>query len=177
MKNLTERLTHAWPRKALDAMLELALVLERRTVEEGDCRIWQGATSADGRPRVWTGDASLPLRRVIWEAMHGTIVGDIRIGAKCGCPRCVEPAHLFISTRSRELRGLKRSPGFGAKVAAGKRANSNITPELVAIIRSSDLNNSALGREIGMNHRIVSKIRNHEIWRDYSTPFAGLGAR
>lgn len=160
-------------------MIEGSYLLERiraRCTEEGDCLLWGGATSAGGLPRVWKDGLSTSLRRLLWIEKHGEIPSDVRIGVKCRVDLCVAPAHLVIRDRCDELKGTRRSQAFKAKIAAAKRSKSRFTPEFIAMIRGSLLNNCALGREIGLDHRIIAKIRNHEVWKDYTAPLSGLGA-
>ncbi len=152
--------------------------IKARCTEEGDCLLWPGNTTADGaRPKVWLAGKSVPLRRALWEEMHGNLKRGERVGVDCKTLLCVARSHLVITTRSQELKGIRRDASFGAKIAATKRAKSRFTPEIVEAVRSSSLNNVALGKELGMNHQTIARMRRHEIWKTYSTPFAGLGAR
>lgn len=155
----------------------LADRIRSRCIEEGDCLLWQGALSVDGVPRFFMNGQSVSLRRLLWVERHGELSPKVRIGVKCRAQRCVEPKHLVIRHRSEDIKGLRRSPAFKAKIAATKRAKSRFTPELIASIRSSPLNNSALGRELGLNQAVIAKIRNHEVWKDYTSPMFGLGER
>lgn len=174
---LRVRLACPWNRVRLDAMVELVLLMSDRLVEEGDCLLWTGAVSEYGAPKIWVEGGSDVLRRLIWTAIHGTPGKEQRIGVGCGVDRCVEPLHLKVRTRSEELSGIKRSSAFGAKIAATKRAASTFTQEEVDYIRSSALNNVQLGIELNRNHQTIARIRSHDIWRSYVSPFAGLGAR
>jgi hypothetical protein len=161
-------------------VIEGSYLLEKirhRCIEEGDCLLWQGAVLSEGLPRLYSNGQSTSLRRLLWVEKHGEISSDVRIGAKCRVGLCVAPAHLIIRDRCDELKGTRRSQAFKAKIAAAKRSKSRFTPDFIEMVRTSPLNNCALGREIGLNHAIVAKIRNHQVWKDYSTPFAGLGAR
>lgn len=150
--------------------------LHARVREEDGCLIWTGDKKDGTRPIIWIDGKSKPARRVLYEIVRGPIRGQKRIGVRCGNPLCLHPDHLIARDRPSELRGTTRDAAFKAKIATTKRANSRFTPELVAQIRASDLNNCALGRELGINHQTIAKIRRGEIWKSYSSPFAGLGA-
>lgn len=148
--------------------------IRSRCTEEGDCLLWGGALSTDGIPRLYMDGQSNSLRRLLWIEKHGDIESSVRIGAKCRENRCVAEAHLVIRDRCDDIKGLRRSQAFKAKIAAAKRAKSRFTPEFIEMVRSSPLNNCALGRQVDLDHRVIAKIRNHEVWKDYASPFAGL---
>ena len=150
--------------------------LEGRVREDGDCLVWTGSASDGRRPMIWIDGRSLGARRLVYTLVHGPIKQGRRIGVKCDNELCLNPEHLVAKFRSQETKGKPRDAAFKAKVAAGKRANSALTPDLINLVRTSPLNNCALGREIGLNHQTIAKIRRHEIWKNYSSPFAGLGA-
>ena len=162
-------------------MSEGAYLLERvraRCYEEGDCLIWTGDVSGDGmRPRFFVDGARVPIRKALWEALHGPVKEGCRIGTSCKTLHCVEPAHLIQRTRSMEMKGIKRSTATKAKIAAARRVGSTYTPELVAEIRGSDLTHTALAESLNLPYKHIRRIRNFDIWKDYITPFAGLGAR
>lgn len=175
---LRKRLSHRWDRVALDAMVELNMLIEGRLVEEGDCLIWTGAVSDSGNPRVWVDGSSDVLRRTLWTAMNGEPEPDDRIGVRCRVARCVEPSHLIKQQRTDELKGVKRTEAFKAKVATAVRAaKATLTQEQVDMIRASPLNNVELARQMNRRHQTIARVRTHDIWKSYVNPFAGLGAR
>lgn len=145
--------------------------------DEGGCLLWVGAASDGKRPMIWIDGASVSARRVIYELARGPIPEGYRIGVKCRKELCVCPDCLVARTTSQSLRGINRDEAFRRKISATKRAASSLTPEIVAEIRCSPLNNVHLGRQLGMPHQTIAKIRHQEIWKDYTSPFAGLGAR
>lgn len=177
-RRLSERIEHPWPKVALDAAVELCMLMEPRVVEEGDCLLWTGATTADGdRPKVYSAGEAFPVRLMIWKAMHGDPKPGFRIGAKCGTPLCVEPSHLIERDRAKELKGIKRSIATKAKIAKARRAQSAYTPEFVEMVRSSPKNHLELSKELDMPYQTIQKWRKHALRQNYVTPFAGLGSR
>lgn len=151
--------------------------LNARVIEDDGCLLWTGATSDGKRPAIWIDGKLRSARRVIYELIKGPIPEGKRVGVRCKKDLCVCPECLVARTVSQSLRGLKRDEAFKRKISATKRAKSVITPELVQLIRCSPLNNVHLGRELGMVHQTIAKIRNGKIWKDHTSPFSGLGAR
>jgi hypothetical protein len=160
-------------------MSEGAYLLDKirhKCIEDGDCLIWQGAyTSTGGRPRIYIGRKWLALRNLLWVEKNGQPKKGHRIGVSCGTDGCIE--HLVSRGRSAELKGIRRSVSTKAKIAASKRAKSAYTPEFIAMVRESPENHLVLAEKLGMHYQTISRIRNHDVWKDYTNPFAGLGAR
>ena len=163
-------------------MSEGAYLLERirlQSVEEGDCLIWQGGCTGDGnRPRVYMDGKPVPLRRALFMDFGPTkLKPGERVGVKCGTHLCVAPEHLAPRSRSKELKGIKRSTATKAKIANARRAQTGFTTEFVEMVRNSPKSHLELSKELGMHHQTIQKWRTHARRQNYVTPFSGLGAR
>lgn len=140
-----------------------------RTVEEGECLLWQGLV-ANGSPVVHTTAGYLTVRRLVWQHAHGMpMPGHLRAVCSCREPACVRPEHVrALSTRQIALlcakEGKFRTAQRRAAIAATKRAQSRLTPELVERIRAAD-SGAAIARELGICKSTASKIRRGESWR------------
>lgn len=65
-----------------------------------------------------------------------------------------------------------------AKIAATKRAQmAKLTIEQVREIRQRTTTIVQAAEKYGVHPSKISLIRRHQIWREHSTPWAGLGAR
>lgn len=167
--------------------LELMHIAEQ-TEEVGDCLVWTGAMSSTGYPIMKVhGCPCATVRRILVG-----LVGDRR-GSKDLAPRqpvlmtcdertCIDPKHMLISTTAAVAqraadRGAFSSLARGAKIAASRRGNGKLTEEIAAEIRLSDESGPVLSQRYGVNRSLVNNIKRGLAWRDYSSPFAGLGAR
>lgn len=149
-----------------------------RTREIGGCMEWAGYAVQGKFPQIRVEGKLYPVRRLVWLLTRGATRSDLWITNKCGNPLCVNPDHLVAHTRSKAMADAKRPPSHAAKIANGKRRSSALTMEIVREIRSSDERNPVLAERFGISAGYVSHIRNTPtIWKDYSSPFAGLGAR
>jgi hypothetical protein len=152
-------------------------------IEEGDCWLWQGALSHGTTPtmRITGGKHQASVRRLVLE-LKGVVLGKRKAFPVCGNSACVSPACTKAMTSAEMLTkvakrsGYAQSPARNAKIAAGKRKHSPITPELVEEIRSSPESGRAIARRLSLSQSTVQAIRIHDSWKDYSNPFLQLAA-
>lgn len=142
------------------------------------CWRWLGAAS-DGHPRIHTFDRIRGEKRTmagptaVWNIAHdeGVPPGWMPF-RRCGQRDCVNPSHLRMAHSKAEMFGfIARSGSLKGRNAEQRRANvqraheaNGITPTPAAVvlaIRAADptLTNVALGREFGVSHGLVSRIR------------------
>lgn len=155
--------------------------IQARCIEEGDCWIWQGAMSHGTTP-IMRLDGS---RKLVAVRRHILMLNGVAVDGKksyitCDNPKCVNPEHIKAMTGSQMLKRVVATTGYtqslarNAKIAAGKRKHSPLTPELVEEIRSSPESGHAIARRLGFNQSTVQSIRAHDSWRDYSSPYLQL---
>lgn len=150
-----------------------------RCVEDGGCLIWQGYACNDGRdPRAKIDGKVQYVRRAVWALLKGRKPPTSHlVGASCGVVCCMEPAHLICRSRSEAFTGVPKSLLMRARLAKTKRVGSKISDECAAEIRVSQLSASKEAAKRGISKDMVNKIRSGALRRDYSSPFAGLGAQ
>lgn len=148
-----------------------------RTVEEGECLIWQGFALHGQFPQWRLFNICWPVRRLLWVMTRGPVLPRHQIGVTCGNPLCVHPDHLQSRTRSRAQKGKVLSVDRRARIAMARRAKSQLTMEMVREIRASTEPCTVLDKQYGLAKGYASRIRCGDVWADTSNPFAGLGAR
>lgn len=153
-----------------------------RCEEVGECWEWQGAYSPSGTPVMYARAERTTVRRVVWRIVKGAPLDpELMAGVKCDNPRCVRPEHIKPKTKAQVLSGMASNGNQAlraAKIAAAQRKRSTKLDEAkVAHIRTSDATNVALAAELGVHHSLISAIRKGRAWRNFGSPFAGLGAR
>lgn len=156
--------------------------LSTRTVEEGDCLVWN-LSCVNGHPSMrWQGKNML-VRRVLWQETHGDIPKNKVVRCTCGESKCVNIEHMALMTYAQigkieGARGKMSDHARSAKIAATKRKLTGLTIEQVREIRASPMSGVALAAQLGFSQNKISKIRLHKCWREFhGNPFSGLGAR
>lgn len=160
--------------------------IKARCEEVGECWIWQGTVLRKRFPVAKANNETLYPKRLAWAAHHGKPVPDgmcvVNRPAKCHDPLCCNPDHLAAVTKRQVLQqvvddGKLHTTKTRAKIAAAKRAGSKLSDQAVHEIRFSDEPVAVLAARHGISETYGHMIRRGDSRKDYSSPFAGLGAR
>lgn len=150
-----------------------------RCDEVGDCWIWRGAVSHGTAPAINIDGKSTSVRRFV-AGLLGRQTNSRYITACCGEPLCVSPDHLRAVTRSQLNILTAKRTGYGqslaraAKIAQARRRHARLSPELVQMIRESDLSDAQLATQLGVARSTVNDVRRGDTWRDYHNPWTQL---
>ncbi|MBC7620608.1 MAG: hypothetical protein H7293_16760 [Candidatus Saccharibacteria bacterium] len=163
--------------------MNLLETIARKTTDDAGCMVWSGAC-CNGHPAMKMPDGKTSLiRRLLWSELHGEIPAGHIVRMTCTTPRCVSDEHLELTTYKKlgkELGalGVMSGPVRSAAIARAKRkTHAKLSDEAVRDIRSSVEFGYILAERHGVSAGHVSKIQKHKAWREFSSPFAGLGAR
>lgn len=95
----------------------LVKVDKSSVVEE--CWLWKGAHNFEGYGFMRVGNSTRSAHRISYELFRGVIPTGYQVCHKCDNPRCVNPNHLFVGTRSDNMRD---------KVAKGRHRKGIYVP-------------------------------------------------
>ncbi len=161
-----------------DRLPDIGLVeLLERAEPAGDCLEWTAYATPKNQPQWCIKGKCWPVRRLLWLLTRGPLKEGQQVGVGCVNELCIHPDHLIARTRSKALRGTKKSAGSRIRMALGKRKNSALSDEAVRLIRLSNEPGPALAKRHGICNSTVNRIRNGIYRKDYASPFAQLGAR
>lgn len=138
---------------------------------------WAAHSNGGKYPQIRVEGKLYPVRRLIWQIMKGATRSDLWITTNCDNPLCVSPEHLKARTRAKAMKEAVRLPSHNAKIAITKRSKSAMTMEIARQMRASDKTNKELEQETGFPASYISHIRHGHRWKEYVSPFSGLGAR
>lgn len=149
--------------------------IKDRCVEEGECWLWKGALSGGKWPCIWHEGKTVPVRRVVWTLHKGkTIPANVCITPKCDNDLCVCPGCLVGRVGRRAARPATMQRRI--RMATSLRAKSRISDEAVMDIRTSGEPLAVLAERHGISYSYADQLRRGVRRRDFSSPFAGLGA-
>jgi hypothetical protein len=147
--------------------------------EDADCLVWTGSLSKrSGHPKY----NNKAARRVVYELAKGPIPEGRLVTTTCGCARCVNPAHLALTTKSEAAVKANACPTVRLRkaIASAKanRPNGKLDMQKASVIRDSSEGIDELAALYGVDRTLISKVRTGAAWREMkATPFQGLGAR
>lgn len=131
--------------------------------------------AVDGKPKL--------MRRHAYELVKGSLATGKYLAPTCGNKECINPAHQQTLTNvQKNKRGgmaAANSATRGPRVAQTRRAKglAKINMDIANAIRQSESPAEEEAARYGIDPARVTQIRRGEGWKDYASPFAGLGAR
>lgn len=157
--------------------------LKARTVEEGDCWLWQGyainktpqvASYPDGKKKMTS------VRRLMRELVTGQAQPNGHYSNTCGNPLCVNPDHTLWRGHEAHMRNMA-SKRRVSDVTANKLRKFRVESGLAKLdevkaqeIRNSEESGQVLADRYGVSKSWVNRIKRNEVWRMLSNPWKGL---
>lgn len=155
----------------------LQYIMGRCRPEDG-CMVWTGYVSDQVGPVVTPepGAAPTSARRVIWEIKRGRLASRRVVRMAPGCDEnCLEYTHMRLGGRGELLRGRKLGPMHRTRVAQTQQGKSaKLDWDKVREIRASTESQRALAKRYGVVQRVISRVVNHQSWREQGGMFTSL---
>lgn len=151
-----------------------------RTVEEGECLLWEGSMGNARVPQATHGGKMVPVRRLMLEFQGKPPTSTDFVSCTCGNHLCVSPSHIQRRTKEEHVVAMGSSPNRKRLARASKLASyarehrAKLTMEQAREIRCSDESGTVLADRYGVHRCLINRIKRGEAWRGYSNPFAGL---
>jgi len=148
-----------------------------RMRREGTHQVWTGNWDYWHRAVLQIDGGRYDVRRTLYRIRTGKTLGTRdTVRAKCEHETCMAPACQVVH-KAKGRKGPKHSVATKAKLAAAKRSRSKYGADLVAQVKASTKSYKQIARETGMKLSTVGAIKGGRLWKDYSSPWAGMGAR
>lgn len=159
--------------------------LKARTIEEGDCWLWQGykanGTPQVSHPRPGFKSKMYSVRRLMRDLVTGKQTPDGHYVTRCDNPDCVNPEHVLFRSDEQHMQRIGRGSAMGNITKSMKLrkfrisiGHTKLSEQIAQEIRLSNETCAALGQRYGVDKSLVSKVRRGTAWRVLANPFAGL---
>lgn len=134
--------------------------------DQPGCWLWMGACAVNGYGHFAL-DASQPARPILshrasWLLHNGPIPDGLCVLHKCDVRQCVRPDHLFLGTRTDNMRDASKK----ARLAYGERhVNTPLTSEQVRQILVSNAPLVRLAEQFSVSARTIDNIKSGRTWK------------
>lgn len=134
-----------------------------KVTKTSSCWIWNAASDRLGYGRFNVNGVLHLAHRVSWKLANGPAPDDLCILHRCDNPRCVNPSHLFLGTRTDNSRdrSIKNRQVRGEDANQAKLRNND-----VLFIRSNrSIPYKQLSLMFGVSTSTISRIATGKTWK------------
>ncbi|PXX41126.1 MULTISPECIES: HNH endonuclease [Burkholderia] len=156
----------------IDGVELLNFLLSRTQLSPTSCREWLGPIQENGYVKIWYSGTHRWAHRVVYELATGVSPGDLHVLHKCDNPKCINPNHLEIGTRSDNMLdcAIKGRWHTEARTSAMRVSRAKkLSPSYVMAIRTKEQNGESvksIAKEFGIDCSMVRMIANLKTWVD-----------
>lgn len=118
----------------------------------------------------------LRAHRCAWEYAFGPVPADVCVLHECDNPKCVNPDHLFLGTRTDnhdDMVAKNRHNKFGSGLHGSQVPNAKLTEKRVVVVIRKLLagkSQNRVAQELGLHSNIVSSIARGVAWAHVPRP-------
>jgi hypothetical protein len=157
--------------------------LMARTVEDGDCLLWQGYIT-NKTPQVGAypdgKKTMVSVRKLMRELQTGKPQPKGSYGNTCGKYACVNPDHTIWKSEAVHMKAMAKKRRVTNVTASKLRqyrvetGQAKLCESEAQEIRLSSESGPVLAKRFGVSKSWVNKIKRGEVWRVLSSPWQGL---
>jgi hypothetical protein len=139
-----------------------------RAVWEGECLVWQGATSGMGYGHLRYEGRDVSAHRLAAELTYGPIPPGMHVCHRCDNPPCINPDHLFIGTPAdnmadRNAKGRHRSNPRRGETCTQAVLTDALVVEARSLYEAGETIN-ALSARFGIDFRTLGLAIRGKTW-------------
>ena len=130
--------------------------------EETGCHLWAGKPNHKGYGVICINYKRHLTHRLSYELHVGPIPEGMVVCHKCDTPACVNPAHLFLGTRTDNHADMVAK---GRHQKGSRQWKAKVTEDDVRAIRAMSGTHREVANQFGLTPAAVKAIRHRVNWR------------
>ena len=149
--------------------------------EVGDCWEWNRSKNSQNMPQCRHGGKVHSARKLAYTLAGNKVKDGYVVVPTCRNHKCINPEcskQMTIAKFAAMRAGsMAKNLSTRKKLSTAARKNAKLTPELVQEIRNSDKPGRQWVAETGISLKTIWNAKNGHTWKEYASPWSGLGAR
>jgi hypothetical protein len=133
------------------------------------CWVWTASIGSTGYGQISASGGPKKAHRVSYEMHIGPIPDGLCVLHKCDNPVCVNPAHLFLGTRTENAKDKvskgRQARGVGHGLKGADHPAAKLDAEKVKSIRLDVRSSKEISDAFGVSRSLVVQIKARTIWR------------
>jgi hypothetical protein len=136
-------------------------------IPEAGCWLIEGPTYGQGYVYFMKERA----HRWAYEKWKGEIPAGLVVRHACDVPSCVNPGHLILGSQVENIRDkvMRGRQAKGERMFASKLTESQVKEIRIRLARPNR-GYSSLGREYGVDRKVISRIHRMQAWKHVGSP-------
>lgn len=136
-----------------------------KSPRQSGCWHWTAFRDSDGYGRFWLDGTMVSASRAAWILTKGDVPPGMEVLHRCDNPRCVNPDHLFLGTKTDNMADRDRK----GRVARGDNHGRRLHPEAYEHLRGDGWYATHQNQASGENHGSAKLTWDdvHAIRREY----------
>lgn len=128
------------------------------------CWLWTGSLNPQGYGIIRISGKPIKTHRWSYENTHGPITGGLFVCHRCDVRNCVNPAHLFLGTKSDNAIDMHQK-GRNFLSQGEKNGVAKLTAEQVREIRTAAGTLKSIGERFGVSLTAIHAIKTRQRWK------------
>lgn len=129
---------------------------------EAGCWIWSATTNWGGYGQFYLGGRLVGAHKAAHQLFKGPVPDGVEVCHTCDVRNCVNPAHVFIGTKSDNMKDAAEKGRLAHRTA-------KLTSEQADEVRRSTERGVDIAKRLGVSQNIISRIRRGQ---SYEKPHA-----